>query len=84
VAIMGVGSNPLGAGVAPATNTIYVSNGFSSSVSVISGQNNTVVATIHAGGFPVGVAADPQTNTVYVAQAVHNVVSVISGKTNLA
>jgi DNA-binding beta-propeller fold protein YncE len=53
-------------------------------VSVISGQNNTVVATIHAGGFPVGVAADPQTNTVYVAQAVHNVVSVISGKTNLA
>jgi YVTN family beta-propeller protein len=49
---------------------------------VISGETNTVTATIPVGSFPEGAAADPKTNTVYVTNDLDNTVSVISGETN--
>jgi YVTN family beta-propeller protein len=46
-------------------------------VSVISGQTNTVTATIRVGLDPRGVAANPKTNTIYVANSGSNTVSVL-------
>src|SRR5260370_42519443 len=82
-----VGRVPAGVAVNPRTDTIYVANLNSGTVSVISGRINTVTATIHLGGrFPVGVAANPRTNTMYVTRAgtvvTHGRGSVISGRTN--
>ena len=66
----------------PRTDTIYVANVDSSTVSVISGRTNTVLATVRV-GFPAafGVAANPKTNTIYVANGDDETV-VISGRTN--
>src|SRR5216683_689259 len=83
-----VGRFPVGVAVNPRTDTIYVANANSGTVSVISGRTNTVTATIHLGGrFPVGVAANARTNTIYVTRAgkivARKTVSVISGRTNM-
>ncbi len=59
-----------------------MANGRGNTVSVISGQTNTVVATIRVPGDPDAVAVNPKTDTVYVADAVSNKVSVINGQTN--
>jgi YVTN family beta-propeller protein len=48
---MGVGKAPYGVGVDPSTNTVYVTNEASGTVSVIDGATNTVTATIVS---PVG------------------------------
>ena len=67
--------------VNPLTNTIYVANtnsDFSGTLSVISGQTNTVVATVPVGRFPAGVAANPLTNSTYVTNESDNTVSVVA------
>jgi len=61
---------------------VYVANGMSNSVSVISGRTGTVTATIPVGSEPIGVAVNPVTGTVYVTNADSNTVSVISGQTD--
>ena len=81
-ATIGVGSSPNGVGVDPATDTVYVANQGSSTVSVINGATNTVTATIGVGSQPFGVGVDPATDTVYVANEYSNSVSVIDGVTN--
>ena len=70
--------------VNPNTNLIYVANSVNStSVSVIDGADNTVVATVAIGGYPEGVAVNPTTNRIYVAnRSVSNNVSVIDGASN--
>ncbi len=82
----GFGDSHYGLDVNPATNRVYVSNVLSSSVSVIDGSNNTVIATGFLGKTfeetPVGVGVDPTTNTIYVANASPATVSVINGTTN--
>src|SRR5258708_1369546 len=72
-----VGNSPDAVAVNATTNTIYVANSHSNSVSVIDGATNTVTATIAVGTLPKGVAVDPATNTVYVTNAGSNSVSVI-------
>jgi YVTN family beta-propeller protein len=60
------------------TNTIYLTDGFEpGNVSVISGQTNTVVATVPVGNFPRGPATDPLTGTIYVANLLDGTVSVL-------
>ena len=67
----------------PKTKAIYVANGFDDTVSVISGQTNTVTATVPVGSAPEGVTADPKTKAIYVANAGNaGTVSVISERTN--
>jgi YVTN family beta-propeller protein len=78
-----VGTTPWGVAVNETTNTIYVTNTGSGTVSVISGSTNAVTATITVGSAPWGVSVDPSTNTVYVAIASGtNEVAVINGATN--
>ena len=77
-----VGSSPHGVGVDSATNTIYVANYNSNSVSVIDGATNTVTASVTVGAGPEGVGVDSVTDTIYVANLNSNNVSVIDGATN--
>src|SRR5262249_28772607 len=58
-----VGRVPVAVAANPKTNTSYVANFGSTTVSVISGQTNTVTATIHLGTAatePIGVAVNPK------------------------
>ena len=62
----------------PAAGTVYATNTFDNTVSVIDASTDTVTATIHVGGIPLGVAADPTTKTAYVANYGAGTVSVIN------
>jgi YVTN family beta-propeller protein len=76
-----VGGNPNGVAVNSKTNTIFVTGIGDGTVSVISGQTNTVTATIPVGDFPSfprGVTVNPKTNTAYVATSGNDTVSVLT------
>ena len=73
-----VGISPYGVAINPSTNTIYVANFDSNTVSVINGTTNTVTATILVGTYPFAIAINPSTNTIYVANGRSNTVSVIN------
>lgn len=78
---IGVGSNPDGVAVDATTDTVYVANNGSNSVSVIDGATDAVTATIPVGDAPRGIGVDEQTDTVYVANSGDQTVSVIDGAT---
>ena len=63
----------------PGSRTVYVTNVKNGTVSVISGQTNTITATIPVGNGPVGVAVNPLTGAVYTANVGDDTVSVIFG-----
>ena len=77
------GSVPNGVAVNPVTNTAYVVNSGSASVTVVNGANRAT-ATVSTGSGPVAVAVNPATNTIYVANSLGNSVTVINGATNAA
>ena len=77
-----VGSTPSAIAVDDNTNTIYVANYGSNSVSVINGTNNFVKATIPVGQLPYGIAVNPNTNRIYVSNFGSGTVSIIDGLTN--
>lgn len=77
-----VGTYPAGIAVNPASNTIYVTNHDSNTVSVINGANNTVIAAVPVGNHPIAIGVNPVTNTIYVGNYGETTVSVISGVTN--
>jgi YVTN family beta-propeller protein len=79
VATLTVGSFPNGAAINPATNTVYIANYTSNTVSVINGATDTVAATITVGTGPINVAVNPDTNTIYVANNSANTVSLPGG-----
>ena len=79
------------------TNTVYVANSFSDTVSVISGENNTKIKDIPVGDSPVAIGLIKKDiirndkNTIYVANseretlgflAKPSTISVISGENN--
>ena len=81
---------PVDAAVDQATDTVYVVNAGSDTVSVIDGKtcNATVTSgcgnippTVTVGSGPDGLAVDQATDTVYVANVNANTVSVIDGAT---
>jgi YVTN family beta-propeller protein len=78
-AIIPVGNGPVGVAVNPSTGAVYVTNIKDGTVSVISGQTNTVTATIRVGNGPAGVTVNPLTGAVYTANIGDDTVSVISG-----
>ncbi len=77
-----VGTYPTGVAVDPATDTVYVTNQNSGTVSVIDGSTDAETATISVGIWPGGIAVDPATDTVYVANYGSHTVSVIDGSTD--
>lgn len=77
-----VGNLPTSVAVNQTTNTIYVSNLTSDTVSVIDGVSDTVVATVSVGSLPEVIDVNPITNMVYVANFLGNSLSVIDGGSN--
>jgi YVTN family beta-propeller protein len=76
-----VDSSPQGVAYNPLTNTVYVTNSLSNSVSVISGTTNNSIAKISVGEGPAGVAVNPNTNTVYVTNSLSNSTTIIISPT---
>ena len=66
------------------SDTIYVANSGSDSVSVINTTTNTVKKEIPVGGTPVYIYVDPFLGDIYVANRDSGGVSIINGKTNEA
>ena len=81
VATVPVGLAPYGVAVNPTTSRIYVANNGNSTVSVIDGATNTVMATV-AGVPSPSVAVNPATNRIYVINLLGPNVQVIDGATN--
>jgi YVTN family beta-propeller protein len=74
-----VGNEPEGLAYDPAKGEIFVANGFSSSVSVISDSNNSVVATINLATSPGPIVYDSGKGEIFVGGGANsNLVSVIS------
>jgi DNA-binding beta-propeller fold protein YncE len=73
--------------VSPVTGEIYVGNagGYhqASTLTVLNGQTNNVIATLDVGGLGTAqIAVGSRTGTVYIANNYTNTMDVISGKTN--
>jgi YVTN family beta-propeller protein len=77
-----VGIFPYGIKYDPTNDSIYVANAASSTVSVISGSTNSVIATTLVGWGPVWLAHVPSNNQIYVTNSHSNDVYVINGLTN--
>jgi len=71
------GTVPYGIAFNSANNNMYVANADSSTVSVISGSTNSVIATIPTGSVPVGIAYNSNNGHIYVTNFGSNTVSVI-------
>jgi YVTN family beta-propeller protein len=76
------GSSPSGIAYNSANNNTYVANRDSSTVSVISGSTDSVIATILVGRQPVWIAYVPPNNKLYVTNFGSDDVYVINGATN--
>jgi YVTN family beta-propeller protein len=84
-----VGGFPTGIAVDPATDTVYVGDGDSGTLSVIDGRGCNArdvrrcgrrVSALTAGTDPIGIAVDAATHTLYVANA-SGTVAVVDGRT---
>jgi YVTN family beta-propeller protein len=65
--------------VNPKTDMIYVANRHDNTISVIDGQNNTLVKTVPVGKGPFNVATNPATNMIYVTNHSTHTISIING-----
>ena len=63
------------------TNTIYVSNLGSNTISIIDSNNLNNIKNVKMGPSPFDLAVNPNTDMVYVTNKGSNTVSVIDGKT---
>jgi RHS repeat-associated protein len=63
-----VGDHPGNAAITPDGTKAYISNYWSSTVSVIRTSDSTVIATVNVGNYPRGIAITPDGTKVYVAQ----------------
>ena len=81
VAIVKVGSGPIGVAVSPDGGRAYVTNGGSNTVSVIDTSTNKVTATVKVGSSPNGITVIPDGEKVYVTNYGGNTVSVIDTST---
>jgi YVTN family beta-propeller protein len=77
-----VGTDPVGAVIAPNGATAYVTNAGADTVSVIDTVTNSLSATVKVGWRPVDAVVTPDGGAVYVTNTGSNNVSVISTITN--
>ncbi|HEV8049392.1 MAG TPA: YncE family protein [Thermoplasmata archaeon] len=78
VSTVSVGSGPSAATYDGGKSEVFIGNGNSNTVSVISGSTNAVVATIGVGTNPESASYDSSSREVYIANENSNNVSVIS------
>lgn len=76
------GAFPWGIAYNAANNNMYVANVESSTISVISGSTDSVIANILVGRMPIAIAYAPPNNKLYVTNLDSNDVYVINGATN--
>src|SRR5467141_1726634 len=67
-----VGKTPIGVAVDTSTNTVYVANSVTGTISVISALTNKLTNNIAVGAGPYAVAVNPLSGSVYVANFVSN------------
>jgi YVTN family beta-propeller protein len=77
-----VGQSPCAIAIDQATDTVYVANYESDTVTVIRGRNGSVVATIPVGVRPQAVVAEAASDRIYVANSHDSTITVIDGRTN--
>jgi YVTN family beta-propeller protein len=77
-----LGIAPYGIKYNPSTDSIYVANAVSSTVSVINGSSNSVIDTILVGRGPMWLEYVPSNNQIYVTNYLSNDVYVINSLTN--
>ncbi len=77
-----VGASPNGIAVNPVTHRVYVANQTGGTLSIIDGENFSLVATPTLGTNPTGVGVQGQLNRIYVSNLSNNNVSVVDGYTN--
>ena len=83
IATIPVGGLPLYLALDTINGNLYVPNHEDNTVSVISGQTNSVIGNpIAVRDTPLGIAFDSTNGNLYVANDADNTVSVISGQTN--
>jgi len=80
VATIPVGTSPVGVAVNSTGSTVYVTNSFDNTVSVINVATNTVVGTVPVGNNPGAVVVSG--NIAYVANQGSNSVSMINTSSN--
>src|SRR5436309_581522 len=71
-----VGQGPLGVGVDPGANVIYVANFLEDTVTAINGATDRVITTLGLGTNPFGVAVNRSNHLVYVTNSTSNHVTV--------
>ncbi len=79
IASISVGVNPVGIGVNPVTNKIYVTNYMEGTVSVIDGNNSIISKQIPLHGAVEGISINSITNKIYVADGIIDTLYVIDG-----
>jgi YVTN family beta-propeller protein len=79
---LAVDTYPIGVAVNPVSRSVYVTNEFSNTISVIDGTTDSIKGTISTGSFPYGIAVNPFNDRVYAANRGSNTVSVVDGSTD--
>lgn len=82
VAMVPVGSTPLGLAASKDGAYVYVTHPNDNYVSVVATAHHRVVATIPVGAFPAGIDVTPNGNLVYVANSANRSISVIATASN--
>lgn len=80
IATIPVGTTPVGVGVNPITNEIYIANE-GGTVSVVNGSTNSITSTISVENHARSIAVNPITNMVYVVEGKEDL-AIINGSTN--
>lgn len=83
VATIETGQTPSAVAVDSITDTVYVADYSSDTVTVINGTTDRVAATVPVGKNPYGIAVNPVTDGVYVADFASDDVDVVNGVNDL-
>ncbi|WP_179412815.1 beta-propeller fold lactonase family protein [Mucilaginibacter sp. E4BP6] len=78
VALIPVGTKPLGSAISQDSRTVYVANYGSNTISVINAATNKVVSTIQSNNVSGGICISPDGKTLYMSNTDQNSISVIS------
>ncbi len=73
---------PISVAINTITNRVYTANHDNNTLSVIDGNNDTLMISTPVGNSPNGIAVSEKHNLVYVVNSADNTISVVDGETN--